>query len=458
MPRTQKIYSYFLFLLSIFIVGAVLIIQPYWGLMDDSTMITQLVPDMAAQGVFAYIKSFTHSDMYSWGMFRPTYPLMAYFLYAPGIAWGPTVTFFLNALLSLGVCYLFCRNLARILSIELTHVLIVLSAFFYQYDLLNYPSLQEKIVLFVGALYISQCARKNSRLIVYYTSLLLLLLLGLASKASFMIFYSMGFWVYIMSRREEIFLHKERREILFAIFLALAGLAMLCFFAYISSLGSYTKQYSVQKILPNLKSSSGVLLILCLLFGICAAIFEARKRRFEWLKLTPIIGLAAFLTIFLPWGIDAYIQTIIGPTVACLLVIALYTFDFVPRRWWIAFFMILGTLICAYRTTTMYSRLHSIGMAAEFVKSTATGTVTEINMPCWEGSDSFRRYIASAAIPPKVIFWKGESMDGRVFAYDQALCPLPGKVDIPAGCTAEILFESPAYRGFRIKKFQCLMR
>lgn len=438
---------------------AMLILKPHWGLMDDSYIVSVLIKQVHEHGIFTTAWDFAYADMTSWGMFRPLYPIMAYFVYLPGVMLNPTVTFLLNGFLSLWVLVYFCHVMAKVLELPRAYILLFLAAFFYQYDLFQHPSLQEKLVLLIGAAFIQLCAKQSpSNKIFYYFCLGLLLLLGVGSKASFMIFYSMGFWIFVSKRTALLFKEKKLSTWIETIFLATAGLIVLAFFSYVSMKGQYTKQFNVEKILPNLMSKEGVLFLFPIFLGIFDLIHKKMQARLRMQDALPLIGLLAFLAIFLPWGIKAYIQTIIGPVYATLwVIIMLGLFHKVPKALWLVPLMLAALTISSYRSFSMFVRLGDIGHIVKDLRANDLPNVKEIWVPCMEGADSFRRFVNENNNEHYIVhYWdKFEGYDGKVVFYDTAFCPLPNRILAPPGCTVENLITGRWSKSFRLSQFHC---
>ncbi len=461
MEKLDRWPQFALFVIVLIILGGVAFFRPFWGFMDDASHIFTLVPQVEREGLFRAAWQYGIGDL-SWGMFRPTYALMVYPLYKPGLIWGPSVTFFLNALFA--IFCIFCSGsvLARIVSVRREWALLGAAAFFYQYDLFQSPSLQEKLILLSGAALLRLVWGPivgNRR--THFLLFILALVFGIFVKASFMIYFSMAIWAYFNARRERLF---DRREpgawVRLAIF-GVVGLCSLAFLAIVSSKeGSYTAHsYSVENIVPNLLSLEGALFAVPLFFFLLWVIREPKIFLAEPGRLTAFWGVLAFLVIFLPWGIKAYVQSVIGPPFACLCIqLAEGLFRRVPSRFWQIPLATLALSTAAYRIPTMFIRLHDIGRAVESVPEWERRGVREIFLPsCGEGAVSMGRYVKEFAHSSMKVSLLTDfrALEGKNVFYDRALCPLPGRVNEIPGCASqEVLFEGGLQKSFRLARGQ----
>ncbi|MCO5144075.1 MAG: hypothetical protein M9962_13375 [Oligoflexia bacterium] len=451
---TQRfVYATLVTLLTI-IFFAIFYFQPHWGLMDDASLIYDLVPTMRQQGIFNTSWQYAVNDISGWGMFRPLYPLMAFVIYLPGILWGSTFAFLWNACISILVLIFSTKIFAKIFRLNTIYVLVALACFFYQYDWFQHPSLQEKIVLFLGTVFCFFCDRLGKEINLKLLSVtLVVFILGVGSKASFMIYYSIGFWIFIANQSGLILHRKIRKKNIFTFLcLLVLGIFALSFFAYISSQGAYTKQYDYRKIIPNLFTINGVFFMAPILIG---AVFNF-KNKLPLIHWTPIVGVCAFLVLFLPWGISAYIQSIIGVIYSCLLVQIIFQQSFIRKERILIFLCLLSVMVCGYRSTSMFVRLHDLGKALEHIKTSSDIVLSTIWMPCDEGAHATKRYLLAENKNINIRFWSpDQGYHGKVFLYDSALCSLPNRVHTPAGCISEEIFTGVWNRSFRMAKFSC---
>ena len=148
---------------------ALLRFDPYYGLMDDATLLG-FVGDVGRDGFAGVYADRVWSDIWSWGMVRPFYWALAYVHYRAG-AESVTALYLLNWAVT-GACLLaagvglgraFCVPAARrplFLGVYGAAVL----AFPWTLDLFAFPSLQEKWVILAGGLGLVWFAEPRARL------------------------------------------------------------------------------------------------------------------------------------------------------------------------------------------------------------------------------------------------------------------------------------------------------
>ncbi len=448
-----------LFAIVLIILGGVVVFRPFWGFMDDASHIFTLVPQVERAGLFQTAWQYGIGDL-SWGMFRPTYPLMVYPLYKPGMMFGPAVTFFLNAIFAIFCLYSSCSILARITNVRREWVLLSAAAFFYQYDLFQSPSLQEKLILLSGAalLRLAWGPLVVNRL-THFFLFAFVFIFGVCVKASFMIFFSMALWAFFSAHKTKLFERKDPAAWAALAGFAIAGICSLAFLAMVSAKeGSYTAHdYSAAKIVPNLLSLEGALFLSPLLLFAIWVIREPKLFLAEPWRLTAFWGVLAFLVIFLPWGIKAYVQSVIGAAFACLCVqLADGLFRRLPAYLWQIPLTALALCTAAYRIPTMFIRLHDIGRAVDSISAWESKGVKEIFLPsCGEGAVSMQLYVkelAHSAMKVSLIT-DFHGVEGKAIFYDLALCPFPGRVKTIPGCASqEEIFEGGLKKSFRLAK------
>jgi hypothetical protein len=331
------------------------------------------------------------------------------------------------------------------------------AAFFYEYDLFQHPSLQEKLVLLFGAALVrlawGPLVRNRA---VHLFLFAVVFALGVGSKASFMIYVSMSLWVFFSRKRNALFERREARAwIEVGAFGAVAFVA-LSFFAVVSARGTYTHQFDLAKVPGNVLSPAGALFLV----PVALFVFWVARNPREFLRhperLTALWGVLAFLAIFLPWGIQAYVQSVIGPVYGCLcLQLAFGLFAGVPARLWQIPLAVLALATAAYRVPTMFLRLHDIGRAVAASPSWEKEGITGIYMPCMEGAESMQQYLHEFAHSSiRVVRLEDDShMEGKAVFYDLALCPLPGRARRILRCDSqEELFTGSLGKSFRLAR------
>jgi hypothetical protein len=442
-------------LLACFLIIALslIFIPPFWGLMDDTTLAYGLVPKMDSEGILTQAWKYGVGDI-SWGMFRPLYPLMAYALYKPGVLFSPVVTFALTALLSVILITGFSLAFARVLRLRWQEILLVNAAFFYQYDFLQHPSLQEKLIFLFGLGYFSIALFAPRKWLLPLT--LFVATLGFLSKASFLIYFGAGFLLLAGRLLPEV---KSRSVSALSVLGANLTLGLVAVFLLgkIAAQGSYTQQYDTAKILPNLLSIHGALFVIPLSAAAWMFLRKWRELLEQPQLLAPAAGLVLYLCIFLPWGIGGYIQSISGPLIAALIcqLVAFY----LPGKLGRAFFFgmsVFAVLVCTYRVTTMYTRLNTLGDIVSRWDEISPGSEA-LHLPCMEGTDAFRTFLEKAGHNNNKVIFEPNFSGKRsgVWLFDNAMCPLPGRVLDPPGCTQEFLYQPKWNKSYRVVRFTC---
>lgn len=441
-------------LLALVLTG-ICFLRPYFGLMDDHYNLLTVVPDMKNTGILSYSWKYALSDL-SWGMFRPTNPLMIFFLYAPIPFSQPWLLFLWNAILCFGLLWFGAKVWEKLLAVPVGISLLFFGSFFYLYDLFQHPSLQEKMILLFG--FLSLYTLSRDRVTGKHLALALLFCVGgVLAKASYIIYFSMGVWVIFW--HPSLVAKKERW-----VYPGIYSLALVCatlFFAYISSQGGYTaNSYSIAKVIPNLKRLDGAMFVGGLAFFGACILLRREFFRQPWV-FTPVVGTLAFLTVFLPWGITGYIQTVVGP-VFCVL-FAFIAWRIFPENWrmgWILPLCLFAIVVGGYRSYSMFGRLADLGKVVERGSEWQAKGIVEISLPCAEGTVALRRYlqeVAGTSIQTKEITsYAASALSDKWVFFDQAMCPLPGRVAAVDGCSVvETAFTGRFAKSYRLERWSC---
>ncbi len=442
--------------LPVIILGFILVLRPFWGLMDDASNVHWLIPRALNEGLASFAITYGKGDL-AWGMFRPTYPLMAWLVYWPGMNLGaPWLTFVWNALIAFGGIYLWARVLSGILKIPLPLLLLANGAFFYGHDLFLHPSLQEKMLLPVGATTLWLAWNRDRISSPLFWSLFALVVgLGASVKASYFIHYCVAVAGFVAVKWEPLRARNRGAWVEAGVWFLVLVL-LLGFFGWISSHGGYTSRYSYSDIFPNLRSFAGAYLLIPMAVATGFFLVDGRN---VWLRpevLLPLIGVAAFVVIMGPWGIQGYIQIAAMPFFAALSVQVAQ--KILPGKWeplLIGGFILLSLTVTVYRSWANFTRLSDLGRAVTAAETWKASGVQEIWMPCEEGSLSMQRFFdhRGGRLPKVQRMKPEESATGKVIFFDQALCILPGKASVPSGCSVvEKIWDGAWTRSFRLQR------
>ncbi|MGZ3713284.1 MAG: hypothetical protein ACXVBE_16080, partial [Bdellovibrionota bacterium] len=358
-----------------------------------------------------------------------------------------------NALIVLAVVYFYARVLSRILRLPLAPILLASAAFFYGHDLLQHPSLQEKLLLLAGAGLTWHCwSRERWHAWSFWPVAILWILFGACVKASFAIHYCVGFMAFVGANADSL----KRREVRAwaeTILLAGIGVAMVLIFAYISRHGGYTSQYSSSKVIPNLLSMHGPLFLIPIGAALAWCSWHWRETWAQPEVLIPVTGVSAYLALFLPWGIGGYVQSVITPLYGALLVqLCFWYLGKLPERIWLLPLAALALTVTSYRSFVNFGRLHDIGAIVAHAGDLERMGATEIWMPCNEGSLSMDRFFHETGnrisvkeqLPPM-------PTKGKVLIYDLAMCTLPNRVPLAADCpNPEMIYPGSFAKSYRV--------
>jgi hypothetical protein len=442
-------------LIPALIFGLIAWLHPFWGPMDDSVHVLEFVPRLLKEGVVSVSWNYAVNDL-KWGMFRPLYPAMAALIYLPGIWLGSTASYLWNAVLVFALVGAYCTLMARILRLPARLVLLACASFFYAWDLLQHLSLQEKLVLTFGGLQVLLAwNRARFSALAFWPLFGVVTILGFCSKASIVIHFSVAIVAYLGAMGAELKRGRKLPEL--AVLVGLLFLQVFLF-AKISSTGSYTKQYDFAKVLPNLLSPQGAMLWLPLVLCIISLALRWREVWREPALLIPSAGAGAFLVLFLPWGIQAYVQSVAAPLFAALLVqLAFFWFRALPSWLWVTPLCLLALAVSGYRGATMFGRLSDLGALTRLGPELYRKGIHEVWMPCEEGSGAMQQFWKANSEPsPAVHFLKGNEGPGtRWLIYDQALCPFPGRVKEPEGCAVDLIWRGHWPKSYRVVMADC---
>ena len=445
-----------LILVASMVFGAILYFQPFYGLMDDANLLYSFMPKVLKNGFFYSAWEYATDDI-NWGMFRLIYPMMIYFLYSIAMKFGIVTFFLINAFSVFFIYGLNALILGRILKIKAIYILVFSATFFYAYDLFQHPSLQEKLIMLFGAPLLYFAASKELGYWKKFFGITLFTVLGVLSKASFCIYIGVAFVALLSSMQGQ--WNKKNLFLLFYLFL----LDLLCvgFLAWVSTKGNYTTEhYSVTKVGENLKSFAGVLFLVPLILGF-VFFFRIDNLKSKIEIFIPLVGVLAFLVIFLPWGIAAYIQTVIVPLYSALAVQILgKIFPEKRKALWLLPLCALALSVAGYRAYGSFHRLADLREIITRAAELKNVGVNELEMSCSEGAGSMTQFFGNIAgvkiiAHPRSSWTDTAALDTKIALFDKALCPLPGKLSMLPNCTGEVFYSSSFKRGFQIVKFHC---
>jgi hypothetical protein len=374
---------------------AILVIRPYYGVMDDAALLS-LVQDVGRNGFFHVYGDHVWSDIWGWGMVRPFYWALAYVHYRAGSG-SATVLHLLNwaatslALLALGYAL---RRAFRVPDDrrQLFLGLYGAAAFVFPWtlDLYAFPSLQEKWVFLAAALVLVWFVepRRGLHPWVWYTTSALLLVLGSATKAHFLVFCPVFLLVLLDAWR------RRQAPVARVLFVLGFSVAIAVVLSLIGRHGSYTSAFGPGHVGSQLRSH--YLWLLAALTAVWTIYAFVRQRRGGDTLLTDLIPTAAFcafVVVFAQW--TGFIFALLAPAAAGAF--ALAASRAADRRLVAA--LLAGATVWAVvwvgvRTNELYGSLASIG---QFVHSTEARELAARRQPvyisCEEGSGAIAAYV-----------------------------------------------------------------
>jgi hypothetical protein len=427
--------------------GSILILDPYWGLMDDHQILSTILPKIEEMGFFPYLWKFSREDL-GWGMFRPLYPFMILFLYFPAKIFGPVSLYLLNGIFSILVLGLLAKAFSQLTKLSPWLIFLSFFIFPYTYDLFQHPSLQEKLVHLIGAVFLLMLMRNSS---FRNPWLWLVLFLSLGSKTSFLIYLAMGIWIVFWNSNSPL----SKRSISCLPLLIFTILAT-AFYGWVGAQGFYTSSgYSVGKILPTLKSMSGIFFIGLFFILLPPTLYLLKVRKIEPKECASLVGIAAFIAIFLPWGFSGYLLSLLSPFLCVSLLLLFFRAPKMLALQNLARFClpIFALLVCALRSGEMFLRLSDLKIALTTIAKSEE--IKSVEMPCIEGKDAVRYYLKrdfSREIPVLQISEYGNSnyFEGKYLLFDRKLCKIPNEVEELAKCQKNSFYSGRGYKSFEL--------
>ena len=384
-----QIFSMVSLLCLFIILSQIIIHQPYFGLMDDWNHLRYSLAKIKSMNFFENMLKAVQDDL-SWGMMRLTYPLMVYFLYSVGDSFGSVWFYLVNFLFVSLVLYYCSVVLEGIFKINRYLILSCCFLFPYTYDLFQHPSLQEKLVLFLGFFFLNTMTKgkRGSKEILV---LLFTVFLGFMSKASFLIYFApVVFLIYLLPFFRAFRSPGTKKMSLpfDSYFVLIFGALMVLMSGIVAQKGQYTAAYSVSQIGAHLISLKGMILILF----IGGAFYLGRKteKKHGALSYFPALVFFSFLIVFLPWGFRGYLFSLIAPVMG--LFFAIVFLHLFKRKAALFLIIIPCCLIASLRSYGMFVRLYDIRKIVRMGGQFEAMGYTLMRMPCHEGSEALEYY------------------------------------------------------------------
>ena len=374
---------------------AILVIRPFYGVMDDAALLT-LVQDVGRHGFFEVYGDRVWADIWGWGMVRPLYWAFAYVHYRAGSD-SATVLHVINWAATSGALLAIGYGLSRAFRVPGARRPLFLGLFGaavfvfpWTLDLYAFPSLQEKWVLLAAALGLVWFADPRRRVgpWVWYGTSAAVLLLGAATKAQFLV-YAPAFLLILLDQRRR----RETPTARIVFVLALSAAIAICL-SLIGAHGSYTSQFGPEHVDEQLRSH--YLWLLTALTAVWTGYALVRHRRGGGSLLTDLIPTAvfcAFVVVFAQW--PGFIFPLLAPAAAGAFALAVTRSpDLRLTAVLLAGATVWAVVWVGVRTNELYGSLASIG---QFVNSSEARSIAARGEPvyisCEEGSGAIAAYL-----------------------------------------------------------------
>lgn len=464
LPRAQNLDSAIGRILPYLVVGLgcvilieIALLQPFYGLMDDAKNLRVLMPGMAEEGISSFSIQWVREDLSRFGFFRPLYPPMVLLLYKVAELFGPTAFFINNALLVFLIVYFSATVFESVANVGRWYVLVFSLAFPYTYDLLQHPSLQQKLVMASGALLLWSASmdedskRKD-------ISLALALVLGVSTKTQFLIFLPPAALLLYQNAVTKGSIWSRYRFVAFVILSVVAA----GFLAYVGLQGEYSSSgYSIEHAWSNLLGPHGVFYAGLILVGgrLLLGKHTLRERPGD---LVPLAAVISFTMLMLPWRFfGGYLLSTVSIATGAL--VAQIAHKLVGnRKYWIAPLALLSVTVAIYRPVSMFGRLQDLGNIVERARNFEQLGVERIAMPCPEGAQSMQFYLeAYGATSIGTEFIRKLDVEpsrtkGLAILTDAKMC---GRMELAeelvTGCTLTPLYSSVIHGGYRLEQVHC---
>lgn len=434
-----------LFFLALLYLGCIIWWQPWYGLVDDGSLLSLCDKGQSEGWVNTFLGA-VQSDL-AWGMLRPIYYAYAALFYCA--TYGSPLAIALLNLFLVAACLIALgfglyklvpaqKALSRPLYLGL---LLCGSLSFYRFhDLFLITSLQEKLVfLFAGLTLLtlhksidSARSAKGGPLAGNAALFLLCFLIGLLTKAQFTVFIPAIFLLLIFHARQEK-LKPISGLLLLTTLLAAPALFLI---SQVAQRGAYTAAYSLDRVGTNLSSRQALFCLVLGLTQIVTVVINRNATRPAFIEILqrsiPGLLLLTYLAVMSPWNIaDNYLLVFVIP----LAVNALIHIAALERMWLrgCVIIMILpaSLLFSGWHGMRGYARLGDLRQIIE-ENSFSENSHWPIYMSCMEGAVLMKGYFQRfrgitldfKAFPEVASAERLPESEIRILA-DRSLCPVP---------------------------------
>jgi hypothetical protein len=377
------------------VLAAIVTFDPYYGIVDDASLLG-LVSEVAQHGFGTVYWHRVSDDVTGWGMVRPWYWALAYVEYRIGTE-GPLALYVVNWAVTGAALFAAGLALTRAFRIPAERRAVFLGVygatvfvFPWTLDLFAFPSYQEKWVIAAAALGFAWFAAPRAGLPgwAWYTTSVLVVAIGSATKAQFVLFLP----AYVL-----LLLDQRRRGVTSTarvLFLSAVGLLAAAALRAVAWYGSYTSSFSADNVPTQLRDHYFWLVgALAVAWAVYAFERARRGRGTLFLDLVPLAVFAAFAVVFAQW--QGWLFTVIAPVVAGAFALAVTRLG----RERLAVVVVAAGVVwagawIAVRGNELYGSLASI---REFARSPVAVSLARRGEPvflsCQEGADAISGYV-----------------------------------------------------------------
>ena len=442
-PGALRLFPILIFLLPVVFVVQVFVFHPYFGNMDDSNLLI-----LAANS-----DPISYSHSFGWrpdsGFLQHTSMLITWPIYALGSAFGPTVFFVANALLTFSLILFASYALTKVLNIctPVTILTFVSTAFLWPYttDLLFFPSLQEKgVLLGAAALFFwIHFTRTHRSSFVFWFTFLLASFVAFATKTHIVLFIPavvVALWMLNHGHR--------RSNSVSRLISATTGLLVLTIGTlWLALTGDYSSGTQGTRDVSFIFDRRFQLLVALAVAYSAYLVYRAVRAEFLAIDLVPLFIVIPFIASFSVWDVRNYYLTVVSIGVAAMaatVVGNLKSKHVGP----IAALMCLVLAITwtSWRVPQIYRPLSSL---QEFLVSAEAQQLAKqremVGVSCMEAPTHFNRYAVSNGLSDLEFNYTATLKGFEFVLADERLCPLTtDRADW------ELQWESPLEEGYSL--------
>jgi hypothetical protein len=430
--------------LPVVFVIQVFVFRPYFGNMDDSNFLISAANN----------DPISYSHALGWrpgsGFILHTSMVITWPVYALGSAFGPTVYFAANALLTITLILFAAYSLTKLLDIcTPTKILTFVSIAFlwpYSAELLFFPSLSEKgVILGVSVLFLwIHFTRSKRSSLIFWSTFALATLLAFATKTHIALFVPAivtALWMVNWGRGAP---NSLSRLVGATVGLFLLGVGIL----WLAIEGDYSSGTQGESDMSFMSDRRFLLLVaLAAAYG-TYLIYRAVTREFRAIEFAPLLMVIPFIASFSVWAVRNYYLSVVSIGVAAMAAVIVANFKSKNVGPIAALICLAAALVwIAWRVPQIYQPLASV---QDFLVSTEAQLLSQqrevVGVLCSEAPTHFNRYSVSEGATNLQFEWTADRLEDFEFVLgDDRLCPFN-----PDPADWELKWESPRGAGYSL--------